>query len=184
MRLSCALVVLLAASTASAELPRTQACLGVGADVHVCESGRGRGWYFDQRTMDMHLLVRTIDWLELDPDSTTLKIRSDAGDTLQFEDALDFDSTLNVDGAVTLGSTLGVTGAASLDGNATVTGTLNVLNDGATAGWTVGAGGNTACTTTCGGTGACLFGFDSDTTALVACDSAAADTCVCGGPSS
>jgi len=65
----------------------------------------------------------------------------------------------------------------------TVTGTFNVLDAGS-AGWTSNASGNQACNTTCAGTGACLFGFDAGTTALVACDSALADTCICGGPAS
>ncbi len=50
-------------------------------------------------------------------------------------------------------------------------------------GWSVVAGANTACNTTC--TSACVFGFDSGGTppTLVACSSALADICACAGAS-
>lgn len=64
----------------------------------------------------------------------------------------------------------------------TVNGTLNVLDSGS-AGWDDGASGNQPCNTTCGGTGACLFGLDANTGVLVDCADATADSCICGGPS-
>lgn len=48
-------------------------------------------------------------------------------------------------------------------------------------GWSVVAGANTACNTTC--TSACVFGWDAGTTAIVNCASALADNCVCAGAS-
>lgn len=127
MRLSgpIAAALLLSAATARAELPRTEACLGVGSDVHVCENGKGRGWYFDKRTMDMHLLVRGVDWLEIDPDLTNnqLLILSPAVDTLAFAANGVLAAALSVTGAVTIGTTLGVTG------DATFSGALNLVGD-------------------------------------------------------
>lgn len=70
------------------------------------------------------------------------------------------------------------------DGGMTVGTTFQVLNGGVTMGWTAAAAANTACATTCAGTGACVFGYDADGTAVVACDSAAADSCICAGPAS
>jgi hypothetical protein len=63
-------------------------------------------------------------------------------------------------------------------------GTFTVLGSGATIGWTIANAANTACTTTCAGTGSCVVGFDAGTTAFVACASALADTCTCAGPAS
>lgn len=44
--------------------------------------------------------------------------------------------------------------------------------------FTAAAGGDTACSTTCG-TANCVAGFDAGTSALVACDAATADSCIC-----
>lgn len=70
------------------------------------------------------------------------------------------------------------------NGGVIINGDFQVLNSGATAGWTAATGVNTACTTTCAGTGACLFGYDSGGGNLVACADATADSCICGGPAS
>lgn len=48
-------------------------------------------------------------------------------------------------------------------------------------GWSVVAGANTACNTTC--TSACVLGWDTGTSAIVNCASALADNCVCAGAS-
>lgn len=53
-----------------------------------------------------------------------------------------------------------------------------------TIGWAIVAAANQACSTTC--TSACVFGFDEgagDAEDIVACDSAAADKCLCAGAS-
>lgn len=47
-------------------------------------------------------------------------------------------------------------------------------------GWSVVAGANTACTTTC--TNAAVFGYDSGTNLIVGPSDATADVCVCAGP--
>jgi len=49
-----------------------------------------------------------------------------------------------------------------------------------TTSWGVQAGADTACTTTCSGHGAALFGFDSGTGLPVGAADATADSCVCG----
>lgn len=55
-----------------------------------------------------------------------------------------------------------------------------IESDATTLGLDAASGANTACSTTCAvADGACLFGFDAGTTALVDCASALADTCVC-----
>lgn len=46
-------------------------------------------------------------------------------------------------------------------------------------GWVVRAGADTACTTTCGANKGCLFGIDAGASAVVACATATADTCLC-----
>lgn len=48
-------------------------------------------------------------------------------------------------------------------------------------GWAAVAGANTACNTTC--TSGCVAGYDIGTTALVSCNSALADSCICAGAS-
>jgi hypothetical protein len=47
------------------------------------------------------------------------------------------------------------------------------------AGFRAAAAGDQACTTTCGASKGCLFGYDITTTALVDCSNAAADSCIC-----
>lgn len=54
-------------------------------------------------------------------------------------------------------------------------------------GWSVKAGANTACTTTCSAGSACVFGEDSGTvgvlnSSVVDCADATADKCICAGP--
>ena len=139
MRKLAAIAVLLFSTQAHAQLPPTEACLGVSADAPVCETGKRRGWYFDKRTMDMHLLVRGVDWLELDPGVTALTIRSAQVSALVFEDGLTFQSTVSVTGDLSLtGGASGLTfsGTASsilVDDNDTTalligsTGQLNLL---------------------------------------------------------
>lgn len=62
-------------------------------------------------------------------------------------------------------------------------GSVYPIVSGTTAIWSIQAGANTACNTTC--THACVFGFDdgaADAETIVACDDAAADKCLCAGP--
>lgn len=55
-----------------------------------------------------------------------------------------------------------------------------IESDATNLGLDAASGANTACNTTCAvADGACLFGFDAGTTALVDCASALADTCIC-----
>ncbi len=72
----------------------------------------------------------------------------------------------------------GVTPAAgaftTIAGNSTIT-----SSSATTIGWSLVAGANTACTTTC--TNACVFGQDTATFAIVDCANAIADVCVCAG---
>jgi len=63
-------------------------------------------------------------------------------------------------------------------------GTFKILGSGDGIGWTAAASANQACKTTCGGTGSCVFGYDIGTTALVDCEAATADSCICAGPAS
>lgn len=67
------------------------------------------------------------------------------------------------------------TGVATFD-----FGSVYPIVSGTTAIWALVAGANTACDTTC--THACVFGQDTATYALVACNSALADVCMCAGP--
>jgi hypothetical protein len=83
-----------------------------------------------------------------------------------------------------LSSDSGVTKVDFVSMNIETDGTFQVLGSGATIGWEAASAGNTACSTTCAGTGACVIGYDTGTTAFVACSSALADTCVCAGPAS
>ncbi len=64
------------------------------------------------------------------------------------------------------------------------TGTFTVLGSGADMGWKSASAANTACTTTCAGTGSCVIGFDSGGSTFVDCATATADTCLCAGPAS
>lgn len=90
----------------------------------------------------------------------------------------------------TAANTAGITtntGVTKIDFNALnieTDGTLQVLGSGATIGWTAASAANTACATTCAGTGACVFGYDVGGAVMTACNDAAADTCVCAGPAS
>lgn len=59
-----------------------------------------------------------------------------------------------------------------------------LVGSGTTAWWSIVAGGNTACNTTC--TAPCVMGFDdgaADAETIVACTDAAADKCLCAGAS-
>ena len=89
----------------------------------------------------------------------------------EFQDAF-FDGTVTADGLANSGdSTLGGLVVKS-------TGALE--SDATNLGLDAAAGSNTACDTTCAvADGACVFGFDAGTTALVDCASALADTCIC-----
>lgn len=48
-------------------------------------------------------------------------------------------------------------------------------------GWSIVAGANTACNTTC--TNACVFGFEDTNDTIVGCTDATADKCLCAGSS-
>lgn len=80
------------------------------------------------------------------------------------------------DGSATLATALTITSERVLSFPGTITGT-NTSN----LGWVAVAVGNQACNTTC--TSACVIGFDITGVALVSCDSAAADSCICAGAS-
>ena len=70
-------------------------------------------------------------------------------------------------------------GTIAIDGDLTAAPT-----DGLDLGWTIVAGANVACNTTC--TYACVLGFELgawDATSLLACTDATADTCLCAGGS-
>lgn len=73
------------------------------------------------------------------------------------------------------GSTLKTSSGAVLNGPLTVNQTNNI--------WSVVAGANTACNTTC--TSACVFGVNTAATEadIVDCASATADECLCAGGS-
>jgi hypothetical protein len=85
-------------------------------------------------------------------------------------------------GTLDTGGIIAVTGAVTTSGNVTVSGTLDIAalaGTGATGvGVTAANGAGTACNTTCGGS-TCLAGLDQTGPAFVACNSAAADTCLC-----
>jgi len=72
----------------------------------------------------------------------------------------------------------------TIAGGVEMTGTLQVLGSADNVGWTRAAAANTACKTTCAGTGSCVFGYDAGGTTLVDCESADADSCICAGPAS
>lgn len=94
---------------------------------------------------------------------------TEAGETL----SLDYSSNLvDIDASGT-GASVTVTS----------TGTILLLNAGISAGWTAPTGANTACATTCAGTGACIIGMNTGGT-FVDCADATADSCICSGPSS
>lgn len=163
-------------------------------------------------TYDAHYLVGGVDWLELSGSSTTLTMSSEQATTLDIQIALTFDAATFSD-AITLSDGAVIDQAANnsldftensetlsldfssnlVDIDASGTGaavsvtsssTIQLLNGGATAGWSAPTGANTACATTCAGAGACLFGIDNAGPTLVACADATADSCICGGPSS
>lgn len=89
---------------------------------------------------------------------------------LGLSDAIGFTSALGTapDASITR------TGAAALSTESTFVST----NTGS-IGWSVVAGANTACNTTC--TSACVFGFDAGTPTIVDCADATADKCLCAG---
>lgn len=64
--------------------------------------------------------------------------------------------------------------------NNNITTSGNITSSGTTSiGWSVVAGANTACNTTC--TNACVFGQNTGDMAIVDCANATADVCVCAG---
>ncbi len=71
-------------------------------------------------------------------------------------------------------------GVVSIPDGITTAGTI-VSSRTSDIGWSVVAGANTACNTTC--TNACVFGIDTAATnnAILACTDAAADSCLCAG---
>ena len=71
-------------------------------------------------------------------------------------------------------------GNVAVTGNITLSGTLDTTAN--SFGFVAAAGANAECTTTCGAGKGCVLGFDAGTNALVACDSALADTCICSAP--
>jgi len=62
----------------------------------------------------------------------------------------------------------------------TITSSLTMTST-TSMGWTVQAGANEDCNTTC--TKACIFGFDDGLSTIVPCTDETADKCVCGGSS-
>jgi len=76
------------------------------------------------------------------------------------------------------------TGATLSYGTATTPVFLDASKALITGAFTVAAGADTACSTTCGATKVCLFGFDdgaADAETIVDCSGATADKCVCLG---
>lgn len=134
---------------------------------------------------DERLLIK-----DNDADSFAIGINEAAGDFAIF-DMTNSAEELNIVGTTATSSFRVDTGFATFDEEAVFTaglvangGELKVLGAGATIGWTAADGANTACSTTCAGTGACVMGYDAGTSAFVACNSALADTCMCAGPAS
>lgn len=105
-------------------------------------------------------------------DDIAMTFGADSDATIMYDettdDTLEITSTnINMTGAV------GVTGAVV--GTSTITSSAT-----GSLGWSIVAGANTACNTTC--TFACAAGQDADAAnVLVACDNAAADLCICAG---
>jgi hypothetical protein len=79
---------------------------------------------------------------------------------------------------------INITDDATTVFNVTMAGDLQMLGSADDIGWTSAASANQACSATCAGTGNCVFGYDIGNTALVACDNADADSCICAGPAS
>lgn len=84
--------------------------------------------------------------------------------------------------------TFEVDGAARFDGavtlNSTVVAASTITSTGSTLGWTIVAGANTACTTTCGAAAA-VHGWDTSAGEVVVSDTdATADKCLCAGAAS
>ena len=78
--------------------------------------------------------------------------------------------------------TVAPNGTGNLAVSADLIGTGDILSSNAgDLGWTIQAAGNQACTTTC--TNAAVFGFDTDTSAMVGPGDASADSCICAGSS-
>lgn len=79
-------------------------CTGAG-DAPYCGSGQlGTGWYLDNsNTSDwsLYYLVGGVDWLRLDPGSTTLTFNSSQATTLAFSDNVTMAGTLDVTGVTT-----------------------------------------------------------------------------------
>lgn len=69
--------------------------------------------------------------------------------------------------------------ALSVNSNTTVSGTV-VSGRTTDLGWSIVAGADTACNTTC--TYACVFGQETTSKAVLACTDATADSCLCAGP--
>lgn len=130
-------------------------------------------------------------------------IRSIASGVSTFNGNVGIGTTLNtnfldVAGGVTIGTTyagyqvapangvivqgnVGINTSAPGAFNLEVNGTVRVVNTNS-IGWSVVAGANTACNTTC--TSGCVFGEDTSVIGtIVACTDATADVCVCAGGS-
>jgi hypothetical protein len=107
----------------AAALPPTYACSGAALDKPVCGSGKQRGWYFDTRTMDMHLVGPAGDLFELSYSGSTLTFSSSAGSKFAFAEDFDLTGDLGLIGDMTL------TGALGLTGDLTQTGDINLTGD-------------------------------------------------------
>lgn len=86
---------------------------------------------------------------------------------------LDSDAALRLRPNNTLALTLGTDLTATFAGEVKGTGTQ--------FGWTITNTGNTACTTQCAGSGACVIGYDSGSNTFQTCTNATSDTCICTG---
>jgi signal peptide peptidase SppA len=112
-------------------------------------------------------------------------IISDTDNEIQFGDNNeDISLGFGTGNTVEITSDSGVTKVDFTTINLETDGTFQVLGSGATIGWEAGSGANTACATTCSGTGACVIGYDTGGNTFVDCDGATADTCICAGPDS
>ena len=92
--------------------------------------------------------------------------------------------TLAVTGASTLTGAVGagaITSTGAVSGTSLTTAGTITSTIATSIGWAVVAGANTACNTTC--TNGCVVGQDTGTGAIVACDGATADLCLCAGAS-
>lgn len=89
-------------------------------------------------------------------------------------------STMDLNGGTIDGATIGASSASSIKATTIEASSTIVSTATGDIGWSVVAGADTACNTTC--TNACVMGFDA-TAGIVDCATATADQCLCAGGS-